>query len=76
MDVNAERDGLLHVKDMGETFTPTARDVVSTKDIILTRVKFVDPITGKLGLSLVEVRVCSVCMRVWCLQTVVCVAFL
>lgn len=64
MDVNAERDGLLHVKDMGETFTPTARDVVATKDIILARVKFVDPTTGKLGLSLVEVRVfLCVCVR-------------
>lgn len=55
MDVNAERDGLLHVKDMGETFTPTAGEVVATKDIIQARVKFVDPVTGKLGLSLVEV---------------------
>ncbi|CAN0473474.1 unnamed protein product, partial [Hapterophycus canaliculatus] len=54
VDVNAERDGLLHVKDMGETFTPSAGDVVETKDIILARVKFVDPVTGKLGLSLVE----------------------
>lgn len=57
VDVNAERDGLLHVKDMGETFTPSAGDVVATKDIILARVKFVDANTGKLGLSLVEVRV-------------------
>lgn len=56
MDVNAERDGLLHVKDMGETFTPSAGEVVATKDIIQARVKFVDPVTGKLGLSLVEVR--------------------
>lgn len=62
VDVNAERDGLLHVKDMGETFTPTARDVVATKDIILARVKFVDAITGKLGLSLVEVRVFCTCV--------------
>ena len=56
MDVNAERDGLLHVKDMGETFTPSAGDVVATKDTIFARVKFVDAVTGKLGLSLVEVR--------------------
>ncbi|CAN0547018.1 unnamed protein product, partial [Ectocarpus sp. 12 AP-2014] len=54
VDVNAERDGLLHVKDMGETFTPSAGEVVATKDIIQARVKFVDPVTGKLGLSLVE----------------------
>ncbi|CAB1110854.1 unnamed protein product [Ectocarpus sp. CCAP 1310/34] len=54
VDVNAERDGLLHVKDMGETFTPSAGEVVATKDIIQVRVKFVDPVTGKLGLSLVE----------------------
>lgn len=66
MDVNAERDGLLHVKDMGETFTPTARDVVATKEIILARVKFVDAVTGKLGLSLVEVRACG-CVFCSCL---------
>ncbi|CAN0584543.1 unnamed protein product, partial [Laminaria digitata] len=55
VDVNAERDGLLHVRDMGETFTPTAGSLVATKDVIMARVKFVDPSTGKLGLSLVEV---------------------
>lgn len=54
--MNAERDGLLHVRDMGETFTPSAGDLFSTKDTVRVRVKFVDPGTGKLGLSLVEVR--------------------
>lgn len=55
VDVNAERDGLLHVRDMSETFTPSAERVVATRDIVRVRVKFVNPGAGKLGLSLVEV---------------------
>lgn len=56
MDVGVERDGLLHVRDMGETFTARASDVVSTRDKIFVRVKFSDPATGKLALSMVKVR--------------------
>lgn len=56
MDVGAERDGLLHVKDMAQGFTPRSSDKMSTRDRVNVRVKFVDAPTGKLGLSLVEVR--------------------
>ena len=55
VDVNAERDGLLHVRDMSQIFTPSAEQMVATRDSLRVRVKFVDPGTGKLGLSLVEV---------------------
>lgn len=55
VDVNSERDGLLHVRDMSDTFAPMAKTMFATKDEVRVRVKFVDPATGKLGLSLVEV---------------------
>lgn len=56
MDIGLERDCLLHVREMSRTFTPRARDAVSTKDVVRVRVTFVNADECKVGLSLIEVR--------------------
>ncbi|CAM9389782.1 unnamed protein product, partial [Phaeothamnion confervicola] len=53
VDVGAERDGLLHVRDMSEGFTTRAADVVTSGDYVNVTVKFVDAKCGSLALSLV-----------------------
>ncbi|KAG5180729.1 hypothetical protein JKP88DRAFT_197236 [Tribonema minus] len=55
VDVGAERDGLLHVSDMSEGFTPRVADAFNTGDIISVTVKHVDAGTNRLALSAVAV---------------------
>jgi ribosomal protein S1 len=53
IDIGAERDGLLHVSDMSEGFTPSVADAVYTGQVLNVTVKFVDAGASKLALSLV-----------------------
>eukprot|EP00953_Heterococcus_sp_UTEX-ZZ885_P003221 2263-Heterococcus_DN1.PRE.2 len=53
IDIGAERDGLLHVSDMSEGFTPSVADAVYTGQLLNVTVKFVDAGASKLALSLV-----------------------
>mmetsp|Transcript_27849 Transcript_27849/g.36535 ORF Transcript_27849/g.36535 Transcript_27849/m.36535 type:complete len:310 (-) Transcript_27849:142-1071(-) len=53
VDIGAERDGLLHIKDMDvEGWVVRASDVVETGDEVKVLIKFCDPMTNKLGLSM------------------------
>lgn len=58
VDVGVERDGLLHVRDMSEGFVASSSivDIVRPGDRVNVTVKFVNPETGTLALSLVPLR--------------------
>lgn len=52
VDVAAQMDGFLHVRDMANEFTHHPADIVSPGEQLSVRVKFVDPEDKSLGLSL------------------------
>lgn len=54
VDVGAVRDGLVHVRDMSTDFVHLPADIVRTGDMVTVWVKYVNPVTNVLGLSMVK----------------------
>lgn len=54
VNVGAEKDGLVHVRDMAVDFVHTPTDVVRSGDNVTVWVKFIDPSKRVLGLTMIK----------------------
>lgn len=52
VDVGAQRDGLVHLRDMSVEFVYAPEDLVTSGDRVKVWVKYVNPVTNVLGLSM------------------------
>lgn len=56
VDVGATRDGLVHIRDMSVDFVYDPQDIVRAGDNVPVWVKYVNPVTNTLGLTMVKPR--------------------
>lgn len=54
VDVGAVTDGLVHIRDMAVEFVHSPKDVLRSGDDVTVWVKYVNPVTNVLGLSMVN----------------------
>jgi len=57
IDVGAERSGLLHIRDMSDSFVYDTSSMLSKGDTITVRVKYSDPVNKKLAFTLLERKI-------------------
>ena len=51
VDIGVHQDGLLHISEMADRFVRHPRELLSVGDIIEVRVKSVDPVKKRIGLT-------------------------
>lgn len=54
MDVGAQKDGMVHVRDMSVDFVHAPRDIIKSGDQLRVWVKYIDPVKQVLGLTMIK----------------------
>jgi general stress protein 13 len=56
VEINSQTQGLIHISEISERFVRDIRDFVDLGEEVTVKVLSIDPITGKLSLSLKELQ--------------------